>query len=92
MQSSASLADVGGDAGAYFSAKEKQSMNRLSGHLQSNLRTRCAGSVTLRKQVTYGKRRGYRAVIVLKVRNVVTVNWTSLMNFGVDPRPGSRSR
>jgi hypothetical protein len=44
MQSGASLADVGGDAGAYFSAKEKQSMNWLFGHLLSNLRTRRAGS------------------------------------------------
>jgi len=38
MQSSASLADLAGDAGAHFSAKEKQSMERLIDHLQSNLR------------------------------------------------------
>jgi hypothetical protein len=38
MQSSASLADLAGDAGAHFSAKEKQSMERLIDHLQFNPR------------------------------------------------------
>jgi hypothetical protein len=38
MQSSASLADVVADAGAHFFAEEKQSLDRLSDHLQSNLR------------------------------------------------------
>src|SRR5436305_4240931 len=38
MQFSASLADVVADAGAHFSTKEKQSTDRLSDHLKSNLR------------------------------------------------------
>ena len=38
MKLRASLAHVIADAGAHFSAKEKQSTNWLSDHLQSNLR------------------------------------------------------
>jgi hypothetical protein len=38
MQLSASLADLVADAGAHFSTKEKKSADRLSDHLQSNLR------------------------------------------------------
>ena len=37
MQSGASLADVVADAGAHFSAKEKQPINWLSDHLQPHL-------------------------------------------------------
>jgi hypothetical protein len=47
MQSSASLADVVADAGAHFSAKEKQSFDRLSDHLQSNLRYAAALALVL---------------------------------------------
>ena len=37
MQSGTSLADVVADAGAHFSAKEKQPINWLSDHLQPHL-------------------------------------------------------
>jgi hypothetical protein len=38
MQSGASLAHVVADAGAHFSAKEKQPIDRLSDHVQPHLR------------------------------------------------------
>jgi len=53
MQSSASRADVVADAGPHFSAKEKQSMDWLSDHMQSNLRYFAdAGFGTLRNHMT----------------------------------------
>ena len=38
MQSSAGRADIVADAIAHFAAEEKQSMDRLRDHVQSNLR------------------------------------------------------